>query len=308
MLNEFALDPEVISDWQSFRYFIENFGVSEGRLISRFPRDWKRLVYEAIDRNQPTPIKRLKFVEKLNSIDNSLIRKSREYDKEKDWLDNAVEQNQINPFHAIITKEEKVEAENLLLADDVAEENELWKTHTQKVIFRRPEIMAETVRVLLTSAKHILFIDPHFSPQADRFYRPLKHFLNCALHENNRIQRIEYHLKDDDSKPPFDEEYIENCERNIAPLMPVGYELKIIRWKKRVGGKKFHARYILTEKGGILFENGLDEGADADEKTPVVLLKPELYKEIWNDFQKSEDLEKCTYELDNEITVVGNKN
>ena len=46
MLKEFALEPEALASWESFRYLIEKFGVSKGRVISRFPKQWKRLVYE----------------------------------------------------------------------------------------------------------------------------------------------------------------------------------------------------------------------------------------------------------------------
>ena len=43
MIKEFALDPEVLAvSFRDFSYFIEKFGVAQGRVISRFPKDWKK--------------------------------------------------------------------------------------------------------------------------------------------------------------------------------------------------------------------------------------------------------------------------
>ena len=48
MIKEFALEPDVLAtSFRDFSYFIEKFGVGQGRVISRFPKHWKRLVYEA---------------------------------------------------------------------------------------------------------------------------------------------------------------------------------------------------------------------------------------------------------------------
>ena len=47
MLAEYALDPELLSNWRDFRFYISQFGASQGRMISRYPKHWKRLVIEA---------------------------------------------------------------------------------------------------------------------------------------------------------------------------------------------------------------------------------------------------------------------
>lgn len=46
MLYEYALEPALLNNWKDFRYFAEKFGVSRGRMIARYPKRWKRLVYE----------------------------------------------------------------------------------------------------------------------------------------------------------------------------------------------------------------------------------------------------------------------
>jgi hypothetical protein len=48
MLHEYALEPALLDNWKDFRYFTEKFCVSRGRMIARYPKRWKRLVYESL--------------------------------------------------------------------------------------------------------------------------------------------------------------------------------------------------------------------------------------------------------------------
>ncbi len=47
MVYEYALEPELVATWgnrQDFRYFVEKFGLGQPRIVSRYPKPWKRLV------------------------------------------------------------------------------------------------------------------------------------------------------------------------------------------------------------------------------------------------------------------------
>lgn len=315
MLYEFALDPEVISDWKSFRYFVDSFGVSEGRLISQFPKHWKRMVYEAVRKNHPTEIERAKIEERLRRIDDRLLRQSRTYDGEKLWIENAIEKQHTEPFHAIITNQKQYNIEKVLDADEIDKDDKLWNVPTQKSVPRVAKHMAQAISSLLKIAQEVIFIDPYFDPNKRRFCRPLEHFLEEAFHQNPDIKRIEYHtklkgdFKDETERLNFEYNFNDECQNNLASLIPNEIPITLIRWKEREGGKRFHARYILTDRGGVLIENGLDDDDDdGGQATPFILLNGNLFEEIWNDFQKMEDLAQCTYEYDNEIIVLGTKN
>jgi hypothetical protein len=47
MLHEYAVDPACLGDWQNFRFLMGAFGVSQGRLVSQFPKDWVKRVCES---------------------------------------------------------------------------------------------------------------------------------------------------------------------------------------------------------------------------------------------------------------------
>lgn len=314
MIHEFALDPEVISDWQSLRFFADNFGFSLGRMISEFPKKnkWKKLVHESVSRKRLGEVEKLKIVEKLNMIDSKILPQSRPYNGEMTWIDNAVEQSKTSPFHAIITEKPQPNANSILIGNELDETNKQWNVPTQKRVPRVATELARAVSSLLKIAKEIIFIDPYFDPDKLRYRRPLEQFLQEALHHNSCVKRIEYHVKvtfeDDAERLTFGHNFNNSCQNKIAAIIPEGVSVTFIRWKERNGGEDFHARYILTDKGGVLIDKGLDDDDDdGGQVTPIVLLSFDMYSEIWNDFQKLADLTQCTYEYDNEIKILGTK-
>lgn len=65
--------------------------------------------------------------------------------------------------------------------------------------------------------------------------------------------------------------------RQLAPLIPGRTKLHLFFWRRRLGGKRLHPRFILTELGGLQPDYGLDEG-DATGDTTIVSLMAE---DIW---------------------------
>src|SRR5438034_5675005 len=100
LVREYALEPTLLSTWKDFRYFVEKFSVAQGRLISEFPKYWKRLVYEACA--ACPDLEKARITEKMKGMDARLMRRKRSYDGAKPWLDNAITSNASDPFHAII--------------------------------------------------------------------------------------------------------------------------------------------------------------------------------------------------------------
>ena len=83
--------------------------------------------------------------------------------------------------------------------------------------------------------------------------------------------------------------------------MPSGRILNLLLWSQiNSTGDWFHARYVLTEKGGIGFE-GLDEGENIGQRTNVFRLGTELLKDRWDSLEENSK----AYRLLGTIQVVG---
>jgi hypothetical protein len=57
-------------------------------------------------------------------------------------------------------------------------------------------------------------------------------------------------------------------------------------WEQKPDGDKMHARYVMTERGGISIDGGLDLG-DESETTDVGLMARSVYQQRWKDFQRN---------------------
>ncbi|RJP63346.1 MAG: hypothetical protein C4543_00645 [Ignavibacteriales bacterium] len=311
ILFEYAVDPNIFQSWTGYQQIIPDFGVTKGRLISEFPEliEWKRMAASAIRKSQKSgklkPIKAQTLVAKVQKIDNKFISSNRKYNFDNPWLVNAIEEDKIDPFHAIITIINPDGNEKILKIDDFDRDTEPWKVNTQCNINRTSQDMADCVERLLKHGHEVIFVDPHFNPVEPRFLNPLSKLLDVIAQLPN-IRRIEYHLLEDSRIPK--QGFINSCQSNVAPICPSGINIKFVRWQQlpgqdpTSGGKRLHPRFILTDKGGIMFDPGLDEGVIGD-KLKILLLDEDIYLEEWSNYQRS----SSPFNFIDELVITGSK-
>jgi hypothetical protein len=277
MLFEYAVEPQAIgSSWQTFRYVIEKFGFDRGRLISEFPKRWLREVYDA-SLGLP-PIERKRIVEALNQArKNKLIRRHRPYDRDAgDWLRNALTEHRREPFRAIIAAENPDSDPAVLFVNELDESNPLMDAPHNCAIRRDARLLADAMKELLRFGSRILFIDPFFDPYNQRYKNTLRACLDI-VHTENPSAVCKIHYRYHENKPANGD-----LERDAAALfcgiIPDGLEVTIFCWQEKAGGVDFHARYLLTEKGGI----GVDAGFSAEgghQTTDMYLMSFDLSQE-----------------------------
>ena len=272
LLREFALQPSLLNNWADFRFYYDNFGIHRGRLISRFPKRWKRMVYESIP-NTIGDIERKKIEDRLATIDEKMIKMNREYDNSQNWLENAERSHTVLPFHAIIASENPNDNQSVLVTDEIDNQTELWCCSTEFAIHRQPQDLSSIVRRLFQLSNEILFVDPYFGPEVSRYRTTLQYFLESAYQTGNNFARIEYHLAARSTTTFFNQE----CNTRLPQIIPSGLTIVFKRWRQRPGGERLHARYVLTDKGGFRFEGGLDAG-NSSETVDVSILQPSLYQ------------------------------
>jgi hypothetical protein len=277
MLKEYALDPSCLDNWPAFRYFIENFGVPHGRLISEFPGKWLKLVYASCDSFSFQQRQKLQ-VELARIKKHGLCKTSRPYDGNLEWLENALKQHNDRPFHAIISTKSDVN-KKLLDASEITEADPLWGVQRSLIVPRNAQAMAAAVKTLLSVAKHIVFVDPHFGPENARYRRPLQAFLQAAMQNRSAMPVVEVHTQAKSTEEFFRDE----CCNKLTALIPNGLTVRFVRWTARQGGQPLHNRYILTDFGGVSFLHGLDDGKDG-ETDDVALLDDNSYKQRWTEF------------------------
>ncbi|HEV2570918.1 MAG TPA: hypothetical protein VGU72_04210 [Beijerinckiaceae bacterium] len=259
MLHEYAVEPQAIgSSWEIFRYVIEKFGFDRGRLISQFPKHWFKEVYQAADGLPPLQKKRIE--EALNQAKkNKVVRSQRPYNPAAgDWLHNALAEHARSPFRAIIAAQNPVGSAAVLLADELDELLPLMTAPQDSAVVRDAASIATALQQLLWHGSRILFIDPFFDPYRAAYKSTLRECLSRVLAANPGAA-CEIHYRYHHDKP--DNTHLEReAVKLFVGIIPAGMSVTIYCWRQKTGGADFHARYLLTDRGGI----GIDAGFSAE--------------------------------------------
>ena len=258
MLYEYAVEPQAIGkSWETLRYLLEKFGFDKGRLISEFPKGWFREVYRAAD--TATAIQKARMTELLNlaKTKHLVLRFRRPYNPDLGgWLENALAEHARVPFHAIIAADARAGAEYVLDVDEIDEQHPLWTVPFERAIPRDVNSLATALEGFLHFGSRVVFVDPFFDPFAPGQKRIFSRCLGMIRTANERaLCEIHYRYHEDGVSP-------EDLERHAGTLfrdiIPEGLAVTIFCWKERDGGEDFHARYLLTDKGGVRVDAGFD--------------------------------------------------
>ncbi len=280
MIREFAVEPEaIVSSYREFSYIVEKFGVCEGRVISRFPKTWKRLVYEAAQARHQGKVEGKKIEERLRGLsDEVLIAMSRPAGT-GGWIEIALAEHQRQPFDYLITNAPQGIAEAVPV-ETLDGEHPCLQITREMSIPREPEAMASACAFLLKTAKVIKIIDPHLDFSKSRFREPFKAFMK---HVRAGTQ-IEIYRGIDDGGPA--REFMrQNAEQFLPNALPAGVNARICL----LPAGSMHNRFLLTDLGGIKFGVGLDAaGHNTAPEDELSLMVPDVWQARWRHYSGGE--------------------
>jgi hypothetical protein len=299
MLPEFALEPSLLSNWSNVQFYLVTFGVQHGRLISRYPRYWERLVLAGL--SSCGVVERKRIEEALIRLKQSLLARHHEWNDTTPWLENAEEEHTKRPFHAIIASNNPRTLASVLLGGDIGEPQPppLWAAPRSKVVPRQPADMAATVKNLLRCARTVMFVDGNFKPKVSRFRLPLEEFL---LHLLDRTKRptaavIQYHVGVEKHDAT---DFKSLCQAWMPAHIPAGMRVEFVLWDPN----DLHNRYVITDRGAIQFGEGLDQAGPTGRPTDVVtVLDLAVAEQLFLSFTSSPP----QYTLVDRITIGGTK-
>lgn len=282
MLYEYAIEPEVLTDWQALRLLVGKLGAEYGRLVALMPWNWKRIVKEGL--SELSFIDRKRIVELFRRLDGTTcVANDRPFTSiEGTWLLAAEKAHEYEPFRAILARENPRAHEHVLRFEDVDETQELWHVPHTLRIKRTVEELTAAAELLLRRSSKIHFIDPYFWPGESSRTQALAAFLRIVDKGSSRAVVCRYHRL---HKPGDDDcstkEFKEICGRALADIVPPGVELRVVRWqdhRDKADGERFHDRYIATNLGALSFSYGLD--IQPGSTTRVSLTSREEWRQV----------------------------
>lgn len=281
LLKEYALEPEVLGTRTNWQILLPQIGASQGRLIARFPKDWKKRVYNAA-KNTAKPTELSWIEERLRRInDSTLFARGRSGgDTSRPWLENTLAEHQRNPFAAIIGS---TPSDDVLLVDDL-DEADPWSCQRQCEVHRNARAMADAISLLFLSGTRFKLIDPHLDPSKRRFQRPLAEFLGRIATRatgENKVH-VECHVRTD-GRSEEESRFAQNFQKAMTPIIPSSLTVSLHYHPSA----KMHDRFVLSPWGGVDFGQGLDEG-DEPPKVKVTLMEEHLRQAKWDEYSSAQ--------------------
>ena len=247
MNEEIALDPEIGRYIDRLENIRGKVGFYNGRFISRFPKGWfKRAIEYAKHGLTDDKAKRAEdLLRKLK--DEALLPSWRHYNDEESWHANVTAS--APPFDMRISA---TPVRDFLTATEVDEED--WKGgQGEDLPIATVKNLLNALKPLLTQSRRLYLIDPYFHPTSNRSKELFISALGMAFGARCVSMTIIRNQKD---WMPWAE-----LRSHLQAIMNVpafrGKELRFC--VARDLGTQFvlHDRCIMSEKGGLTLDNGL---------------------------------------------------
>jgi hypothetical protein len=288
VIHEYALEPELVAgliERSAARYLAEKFGLGQPRLVSRYPKRWKMLAWEAFQQSHPdcTEGQRKVVEELIQRLSEKMVRRiDVAWEPGRSWLENAEQEHARSPFRGILARANPRGRDEVLVERDLDEQSSaLWAVARGLTVARQAGPMAELIRPLLRCCGAVIFIDPHFGPENARHRRVLEAFLTALTDGRRDLSTVRVEVQTGDKSPA---EFFKNeCQQRLGRHIPAGLRVKLRQWTPRSGGEALHNRYILTDLGGLIFSHGLDEGR-AGETDDVNVMDLDQYILRWSQY------------------------
>jgi hypothetical protein len=324
--HEVAIEPDAVCSVEDFGLLQRMFGYEHGRLIAFMPakpkqvRDWPTLLYESLKGKTPGKAKDYELA--IKSLVTRCTRRSRNNTKiepGQTWIDLARSEHIRREFDAILCAEPGCSQAPEYSFYDLHMPPETFPTFLREAVhvgstMKDPASFLTALRPLICTANRLTWIDAYFDPTPVSSPEPesplmdsiwLKSFKNLAkeLRENSRtIIDIEIHTKTPEDRNS--EEFVKSSLALLKAWVPSTTNVKLTSWSEKHQGQRFHARYLLTDKGGAGFEYGTD--MRMNQRTDVALLPHPLISQRLDEFD-SQSKAPTLYSHDFSLAACGTR-
>lgn len=277
MFFEYAIDPRALSNWERVRYFLDALGPWKGRFLARYPRRWKKMVYDGLDAAGCTTMEKKRIEIRLENLDKRVFspRQDATYDPNIQWLDNALLEHSRKPFRAIIAERPNRAPAHVLDASGLDEASTLWRVDQGALLAREPSTIVNAITTLLESSSRVLLIDPYFrADQGDKLLA-LQHI--CAVVSERTI--VEVHFGESVEFRQF----VDDAKRTLPNVLGPCSKVILHCWRERPRGPRLHNRYIVTNTGGVQFGDSVERG-QVGHADRISILEEASRAALWNEY------------------------
>lgn len=281
MIYEYAISPALFAHEDRIALMVASLGHGNGRLVSDLPKDkWEQFALHFIKQHAAGDAQLSKWKEALFSLKKRAAifrRPGARWDDNLAWIDNAVAEHARTPFRAIVSDGPHAQCPEVVPYGIELVGHAKWACPANTHIGRNAGAIVAQMSGLLNLSGTVVLIDRNFSID-DRFMKvvvELAHYLDTQK-QGPRVEQIKYVISDVAGQP---RDVTNLCVKHLAPRLPPRISVKFLFKAKG----KLHPRFLLTDRGGLNFESGLDEGTG---QTLVSRLAEDAWAQEWSAWDK----------------------
>jgi len=259
MIYEYAVSPKLFGSLPNLGLLFHAFAASSGRMVSDYPRrKWTQLARELIARTVSEDSERKEYMELLMALEKYALveRQGPLWTKEKNWIDNAMDEHHQRPFHGILVDAPISNEPRVIAMGASMQRHAAWQASGTSTVPRRAADMVKSVVSLIEMSTTLVLVDRNFDPADGRFSNVLATFadrIKAQAHQP-RIQQIKFVTTYE--KFSTAAAFEERCRDFLPGAIPIGISVSFHLKAKNL----LHKRVVLTDRGCVLFDPGLDEG------------------------------------------------
>ncbi len=235
-------------------------------------------------------------------------------EKESDWIDLALKEEELKPYQAVFFTGSFEEKHQKMTTLEKYMENNLICNEDIPLLYQTLESMEKYLTDYLAYAKRLIIIDPYFTfgHDDDKALLLFSELFSKRRGDRMKNRKILIHIfynKKDWNHDPDTSEYQQKWSKLFQKIYEkYGHDIRLNIWND----KKMHDRYMITDQGGISSSNGF--GVFASRKPHWSILKTDEIREQLNYFipnanpgLKGKLIHSITKETASKVTIVQDK-
>jgi hypothetical protein len=263
MNEEFLIEPTGFKSALELKYVLEKFGFFQGRFIGKFPKDWKKQIYQNMDKLPDLEQKRISIL--LEKNQDCLVPSGQPFDATSPWIKNAHQQVKQKNFEGIIAASSN-EWDYPTYSE--VDHDYLMGGHDSRILASSKNYTKITQRLLQLSHE-IVLVDPYLKLNSGGCEHVLNEFLVSA--QQGKCRSFVIWARDKEAGLKTKAAYRLMLEKNYKPRLMNGSQLTVKLVNDDASSQKMHARLMLSKLGGFRFDHGFSE-FDADRYVDIAII------------------------------------
>jgi len=296
MIQEYALDPAVLSAWASnsrdYSEFMREYGLGTPRIISSFPKKKAPKLRSYFLSKGPADDDSLqgqRYLEMVQKMVEVLIFRDGFDTEDSDWDVNAKVENGRAPFDVVLSQE-AIDTPRNITPQNMYSTGSIWNHPRQVNIQRTVEGIQMVLMDFLRLATDRVVIVDAFGWTQEAIIT-VQQVINLILERRVNSQLPCIHLYYKEKKggnrsgvgSPDAITVKNRILKGISDSLS-NIDLQVFELREIEGNDVFHNRCILTEHGGMITGHGIGVSNDEAHTDEAILMSSEIYAKKWRQF------------------------